>query len=278
VYVYNNEEQILAQQRGAGGDETFTFDLSGYEPGSYAVVTYHDGDYTAIQPVVVSGYDVTMDAPGSVASDEQFTITADVTPTAVNGAPDAVRITLVTGGNTITVQATKNGNGYTATVDASTLDETTYEVYALAQSDTEAFGRYEVLGFSDSRSLSVTAAETQSPSGGGGVGGGAGATAATTAPTNTATVPSVPTKTPPTRSAPTQALTDASRTATPEPTTDATVTLRAETPTPAPTTKSVITPAASPTTEPTAGSGPGFGVPGAVAALGLWLLGRRHGW
>lgn len=248
VNIYNSKEQIVDARR-AEGDESLTFDLLRYEPGSYAVAVYLDGDYEAIEPLVVEAYNLTVDAPDRVAADENASVRLDIERTGADGSPHDVTVVLTGDENERLVNATGSDGEYTAPVEAGTLDSGNYTVYGLAQGEAQAFGRNEIVGLSDRVSLSVTE------------------------PTSTSTPE--PTATPEQSSGPTPTATATqpapTATATPAPPPMPTDTPETETEEPA------ITPneAAQPTT--TSGSGPGLtGFATVVGvALAVALLAHR---
>ena len=268
VYLYNSDEQIVEQQRGNGSD-SFSFDLSGYEPGSYAITAHsrNSDQHEAIIPVLVRGYDVDASAPAEVDEGETFDVTIDVTPTASSGSPSLVKTVLVDADGEDTIEATGSDGSYTASVDAGTLSDGEYTVYGVVQGADTAFGRNELLGHDEAGTLTVLAAsesrtDTETSGGGGGGGGGGGSAAAaetTTTPADTGE------ETEPTETAETQMSTE-TQTATPAATATETATAA-----PSPTTDDgAITPADETPTESTAGvDGPGFTVAGVAVALSL---------
>ncbi|QLH76883.1 hypothetical protein HZS55_06005 [Halosimplex rubrum] len=154
VYIYNSEEQIVDSKRG-DGNGTFTFELTDYEPGSYSVTVYQDGDYEAIEPLIVQGYDVTIDAPEQVTADDDMSLQISVEQTTAESTPHTVKAIIATDEDEVVVNATDSNRGYTAEVPGGTLDSGSYTVYGLVQGDNQAFGRNEGLGMSDRVSLSV---------------------------------------------------------------------------------------------------------------------------
>lgn len=164
LHIRNSDERIEASQRG-DGSATFTYDLTGYEPGSYAVSPYADGVYRDVLPLLVSGYDVGVDAPASVAANNQLEVTLAVTRTddAVAPEPAKVQVVLANEGETRTIEAFPSGSGYVATVDASALDAGTYSLYGIAQGTEEASGRQELLGQSDGRSVTIQEETARTP-------------------------------------------------------------------------------------------------------------------
>jgi len=249
VYVYNSDEQLV-DSRAALGNDRIAFDLEGYEPGSYAVTVYQAEDYEAIVPLVVEGYDVSVDAPENITADEDMSVQVNVERNGTDESPAAVSAVISSGGDELIVDATGSDGEYTATVEAGSLESGNYTVYGLVRGDQEVFGRNEVRGVSDSVSLSVrnaTATATR-------------AAAGTATPTGTAEPTQTPTITA-TRS-------DMDETATP---TEATTPAVTETEA-AGAEESAITPDMDSQPETTSGSGPGFTSTLTVAAVALAVV------
>ncbi|WP_415380195.1 hypothetical protein [Halosimplex sp. TS25] len=159
VYVYNSEEQIVDSKRG-NGSQSFSFDLSGYDPGSYPVTVYHDGDYEVVQPLVVEGYDVSLDAPSTVERGESATVEIEVEQTAASSSPAHVRAVIANDEEHLMINASESDGSYVATFDGDELSAGSYTVYGAAQDANTAMGRNEVLGVSERSSLSVEDAST----------------------------------------------------------------------------------------------------------------------
>lgn len=279
LYLYDSDRSIVASERGEG-DESFSFDLTGYEPGTYVVTTYHDGNYEAIQPVLVSGYDVSADAPSSVSSGESVDVTLDVSATAASSDPANVTVIVARGGTTHEVEASGSDGEYTATVDSGELDAGEYTVYGVVQSDEEAFGHEELVGLSDGQSLTVEADSSSDDSGSASdsndsesaddpdtAGAEADSTATETDSTDDSSAANAPANESTNQTATTTATESSMETATESPTETATET-----------DDGVITPGENESeTESTGASGAGFTVVGTVAAITLVaLLGRRR--
>lgn len=264
VYLYNGDQQIVDRQRG-DGDGSFTFDLSGYEPGSYAITAHsrETDQHEAVMPVLVEGYDVTVDGPSSVSADESFDVTITMSEGAASGDPASVSAVLASDGDEHTVTASGGDGEYTASVAAEDLDAGEYNVYGVVQGTDEAFDRDELLGLAEGSSLTVGEAnETEGTDGGAADGGngsdGGAAGGATTPGTERPGGPSTAT-----------ASMEGTATASP---TDGTATTGEG---------GAITPGDSETTVPaTEVNGPGFGGLHLAVALGAILavvLARRRG-
>jgi|AntDeeMinimDraft_5_1070356.scaffolds.fasta_scaffold00222_8 hypothetical protein len=280
LHVRNSGNEIVEDRRGAGGDESFTVDLSNYEYGSYAVAVYQDGSYETVQPLLVSGYDVAVDAPASVGSDGSAEVTVDLTATAASADPANVQVIVAQGDTTETFDASGGGGEYTATIDGGALEEGDYTVYAVAQGDEEAFGRSELLGLSDGHSLAVEA-ESGSSGGDGGSGGDGTDGSESTDETETTDGDDAADAdgSDDDGSSDGAANPPANETTDTETTTEPPTTTVAMTETATDTDDSVVTPAndTETGTEATGLAGPGFTAAGALAALALvGLLGQRR--
>jgi hypothetical protein len=254
VYIYNSDEQLV-DSRATVGNDTFTFDLAEYEPGSYSVTVYQSGDYEALKPLVVQGYDVSVDAPEQITTDEGVSVRVSVERNGTDSGPEAVRAVVSSSEDELAVNATGADGSYTAAVEAGALDSGNYTVYGVVQGETQVFDRNEVSGVSDRVSLSVRNA-TGTP---------AGEATATTALT------AEPTPTP------TASATRPNAGATATPTETVTAEAAAAETAAAESGESAITPTDDSQPETTAGSGPGFSVVVTVVALALAVAvwGRR---
>lgn len=256
VYIYNSEEQLV-DSRATVGNDTFTFDLTGYEAGSYAVTVYQAGDYEAFEPLVVEGYDVSVDTSERTATDRNLSVSVSVERNGSDNDPAAVRAVVSSGERDVVVNATGSDGKYTATVEAGSLEAGNYTVYGVVQGEKRVFGRNEILGMSDPVSLSVQNATTMP-----------------TPETDETTVSTTePTSTPTATATATRSETGATATSTES---EATETAAAETQAPE-AGESAITPNEETQPEATTGSGAGFTVVLTVVALGLAVVlrGRR---
>jgi hypothetical protein len=245
VYLYDSERNIADTKSQVGsGTASLSTNL---EPGSYVAATYNEGTIEDVQPVVISGYSVSVDVPSSTTADEAVTATAQLDQTAADSPPEQVLITVWNDGSRREVTATQTSDGtYEASLDGLSAGE--YEVYATAHGPEVVNGEQELLGMSDPQSLTVTEASTATTTsnGGGGDTGGGGDDSDTETPeteTTTTTTSSTPTTT--------QSVTP---TNTPTPTGTVTTTptsLTTVTDSPTPTTSDVITPGSSTTTSTT---------------------------
>lgn len=279
VYIYNADEQIVAQQR-LSASGTAQFELTDYTAGTYLVTVVQDGTYLAIHPLLVRGYTVDVAAPDTVSKGESIELRADVTK---QRGPDAefVEFVVTDGDERVRIRAEETAPGtYTATTSLDSLPTGDYEVYATVRGGSAAFGESEFLGVNDGQSMRVTdATPTPTETNGGSSGDSPSGETSTATPTPTVTPTETATSPTPNSSTPEPTT---SPTPTPAPTVTPTQTPgeAQSTPTasPTPTDDGVVTPVPSPTpTEtPTESSQPGFGLGAALVALaGSALLARR---
>lgn len=156
VYLYNGDQQIVDRQRGEG-DGSYTFDLTGYEPGSYAITTHsrETDQHEAVMPVLVEGYDVAVEGPSSVRDEESFDVTITVSDGAASDAPPSVSAVLASDDEEYTVAADGGDGEYTASVAASDLEASEYTVYGVVQGPDEAFDQDELLGLAEGGTVTV---------------------------------------------------------------------------------------------------------------------------
>jgi hypothetical protein len=171
VNLYNNEFQIV-QSRSKTGSGTATFDTGSLAPGSYMVGVLEDGEFRAIQSVVVPGYRVTTTTerpgggegpgagPGGVdpgARSRVVHVTVSVTQTAASESPETVQAVLVGDDTTRFVTAEQEDGRYRATIPLVGLDRGSYEVVgAVRGADSLRDGRKVVRGLSRTTTVEIT--------------------------------------------------------------------------------------------------------------------------
>ncbi|MBO4247078.1 cell surface glycoprotein [Halomicrobium sp. IBSBa] len=255
VYVVDREESIR-QSNSASGSGEVPLDLGTLEPGTYAVTIEQNGTVAAM-PLVVRGYDLSQDVPDetTAGTETEISITAD----AIHGDADHERIvlTLWDGSEEHDITASRaDGQRYTATIPAGTLDAGTYQVVSRAETGATAFGHNELVGISETTTISVTESATSTESGTGGSGGqpSTATERATGTPTQTSATTS-PTQTPTVTQTPTPS---SNQTTTPVSTTERSTQTPGTATTPSETTTAEPTPSDAATPSPTTGEGGSF--------------------
>jgi hypothetical protein len=94
LYLYDNKvERVDFSQM--TGDDSASFPTDDLDPGSYVLAVRADREYKVIQPVVVAGYEPTVDVSGEVTPGEPFTVEVDPDAEEYENAPDIDSITVV---------------------------------------------------------------------------------------------------------------------------------------------------------------------------------------
>ncbi|QLG27363.1 hypothetical protein HUG10_07295 [Halorarum halophilum] len=169
VHLYNSDRQIVESTRETE-DGTVSFDTSGYTSGSYVLVVSVNGVQQVIQPVVITDYEIDVDAPTDVTAGSSFTLEAMLSGSSTT--PEHVAVTLSNGTWDTQFTASEDGGAYVADIPG-TLAAGEYSMYVTTHSDNEFNGQKEVTGLSSVSIITVNADESDTSSGGGDAGNGA---------------------------------------------------------------------------------------------------------
>lgn len=163
VDLYDSDERDVDFKAGSGSDRV-TFETDSLEPGTYMLALYVDGSYVDLHPVVIDGYEVSVDTSNEVSSDdESVSVTADVTPTALDSDPAGVEIVIWDDDTVLRESAEDLGNGqYETTFSMSDLEAGSYSVLAIVQGTATINGEPEALGISDSDTITVSESQDDS--------------------------------------------------------------------------------------------------------------------
>ncbi|MDS0280768.1 PGF-CTERM sorting domain-containing protein [Haloarcula onubensis] len=285
VNLRGPDNQLISSERKTNStDHTFSY-FGPEEAGTYVATIEDNGNVVAVYPIVVAGYDVSVPSSNEVTAGETATIRATVTERSVERHSALDRVEVVVGNDDVAVQQsmTRVDDGtYETTVSTDGLAAGSYNVYVLVRGNETVRQRAEILGVSDTATLTVTdgtpTAEQSSDgdgdtTGGGAAGGGGDDSESDDEPTTPA---DEPTPTP----ASTETATDPGETSTAEPPATATGEEGSgESPASETVTDggNVIAPVTQGTTPTTDGSGPGFTVGLALLALlAAVAIGRRR--
>jgi len=149
------------------GESSYSIDFYGEgQAGTYAVLLRESGEFRAIYPIIVPGYDVSVSAPETVDSDSSITVTADISERSIDRHSDLsyVELVLYNDGHEMREQMEAGESGsYTQTISADQLDTGIYNVSVVVRGDAEVRNQDEVLALSEPRSLTVTETDTQTP-------------------------------------------------------------------------------------------------------------------
>lgn len=195
MYLYDKDQNIV--ENGAyEGTGTTDFGVAvgaagASEPGTYAFILQQDGERKAAHPLVVQGYSVSADAPGSVTVGDDISVEGEFNQLRGETYDQIDVIVAGTDTDTEIIESAEVTDGsFSASISTSdsNLEAGSYDVYAAVRGSGTAFGRQEILGLSTPQLLEVNADESQNTDGSeddsnGGGGGGGGSTETT--PTQT---------------------------------------------------------------------------------------------
>lgn len=215
VRLYDGDNRIIDIKN---GQPTVEFETDSLAPGSYSIVIAADGTFRAVHPLVIPAYDATVQAPTEdteVPVGDPVTVSVDVSQLESGESIEAVEVAVGNREADHRITLDTNGSGtYTGTLSTDGLPAGDYQLYAVVRGPDTVQGQQELLGLSDSQTLTLApestpttrsptvTSTTQSPTttsttGGGvapgGTGGGSQPTSTTTAettqvPTETTTV------------------------------------------------------------------------------------------
>ncbi|RQH02272.1 hypothetical protein [Natrarchaeobius oligotrophus] len=177
VNLLDSEGGVEAFASGTGS-EAVTFETDDVDPGSYALVLYVDGaNPVDVHPVVVDGYDVSLEHSTAVSQGDEIEIGVTVAEGELTHDPDDVEVAVWDDDTVVRENAAHDsGDAYAASVSTSELEVgSTYAVYAVAQGedDLEMANEPEILAVSDESTVEITDADDGDDStNGDGPGGG----------------------------------------------------------------------------------------------------------
>ena len=177
VLLYNTDNQTVDRDLSRNADDDRVRFDPDVEPGTYTLwlESAEDNERKALTPVVVEGYDLSLEYDSSVAADETVTVEATAEPKTDLEQPDEVEVR-IWDGETATELTLEHAGGttYETTTSLSGLEPGTYDVYGAVPGDEEVDGYDSLLAVEDGRSLTVTEAEDDEgeDENGGTIGGG----------------------------------------------------------------------------------------------------------
>lgn len=153
--IYNDDEQAVVDTHSGYESQTESIDLSGVEPGTYAITLKNDGNVEAVKPLVVEGVSVSLSVPSEIDATDSLTVTVETASIDGETEPQNVEVAVWNGDETIRVDATDTGSGtYEATVEELAAGD--YQVYAAAQGSGTVMGEPNAIGISDGASVTVS--------------------------------------------------------------------------------------------------------------------------
>lgn len=166
VQLRDSENDIIATKFPGSGYSTVSFNTTelktelertqGRVAGTYTVVLESDSSIEAVLPVVISGYNLTVQHVSSTEINSQANISVELSFTELEANPKSVEVTAFTDDQVITTSAQRQNNTYEATLSFDNVGLGEYNVYAAALGDNEtATGDPIALAVGSGRSISV---------------------------------------------------------------------------------------------------------------------------
>lgn len=176
MYMYDENQTIVRGYEGTGSTEfeVPVADHGASEAGTYAFVVQSDGVNEAAHPLVVRGYSISTDSPGSVTVGEEISVDGEFSK--LRGESfDQIDIVVATADTEeqVVTEASVDGDTFSASVSTEDLESGSYDVYAVVRGSDTVLGQKEILGLSSPQLLEIEADEdgsTEEGSGGGGAG------------------------------------------------------------------------------------------------------------
>ena len=164
VELYNSDQNLVdAVATDSDGEAAFSGDQMDLEPGTYSLALV-DEITEAIHPVVVSGYDISVENPTDVEEDNEITVEGTVTPTEADGDPEEVNVVIWNDDDDKRVELTKDDDEtYTEDVSLSGLEPGEYNIYVTAHGEDEFRGEKEVMGLGEGEDITIEESDDESP-------------------------------------------------------------------------------------------------------------------
>jgi hypothetical protein len=175
VYLFDESRRIVNTDTMTGSGRA-TFSTGTLSPGSYLAAVY-DEEILAVYPVVLQGYDLTLDAPAT--SNDGVTVNITVNDGALAREPPVVQLVFGTDSRTVRIDATRVTDGeYQASVPTDRFELSTFPLYGVVRGEQRTEdGNQVILAISDRHEVQLTAPSTPTPTNtpaDGGNGGGSG--------------------------------------------------------------------------------------------------------
>jgi hypothetical protein len=169
--LYNGRDRVDTI-RIDNGSETVSIQTDELAPGSYFLRILSDGNTEVVYPVVIEGYDISVEQTKNASTDE-LEVSATVTPTASTGTPESVE-TVVWNDETEKQETlnSKTGDSYAGTVSLSTFGDGSYQVYVAAVGEETIYDRNEILAIGEGESKTGNDESVDDGTDGGTTGGG----------------------------------------------------------------------------------------------------------
>lgn len=170
VQLRNPDNNVEKSKFVGGGDADLTYNLpdpDNSSPGSWAFVTVQDGDIKKVHPNIIKAYDVSHTGASTVDEGDSFEVTVEVTELSNEKDINYVQVVLANDIEDVKATATKTNGSYEATVSTDSLGTGDYSLYATVRGNKEVRDRDELLGFSDSTTVTIESTSDEENGGSG---------------------------------------------------------------------------------------------------------------
>ncbi|MDS0295323.1 hypothetical protein [Halogeometricum luteum] len=166
VDLYSPDRTIV--NSGVVTDSSVSFSTENLRPGTYILAVYTDGSIVSIQPVVVAGYETTLNAPSELTAGESGDVTVQLDDVADLGSPENVELAIVQEDEVVDTVRMSSDSTYEYSAEiGSSLESGEYRMYAMVHNETavsseDVFsGDNDVVGVTDAQTLTVSGSAAQ---------------------------------------------------------------------------------------------------------------------
>ncbi|WP_246999288.1 T9SS type A sorting domain-containing protein [Halosolutus gelatinilyticus] len=168
LYLYNADGQSEYDDYYSASDDEVEIDTSSTPPGTYmlSLTPETEDGRQAVAPVVVEGYDLSLEYTETATINEEIEFTATAEPSGEsNGA--GVDVAIWDGNDVTEISLDQTGEmTYEGALPAADLGEGEYQAYAAVRGDDEVENYETVLAIENGATITVTADEGDGESGG----------------------------------------------------------------------------------------------------------------
>jgi hypothetical protein len=127
-------------------------------------VVQEQGATQVIHPLVIKGYDTSVEAPTTATYGEEIAVNVTADPIEENITHDRIEVVIAGQNQQIRETAVKMDDTYTAIIDTRDLTPGVYDVYANVRGKKIVFDEQVIFGISDARTLTVESTTSTSDS------------------------------------------------------------------------------------------------------------------
>lgn len=154
VYLFNSDQQIVKGGFGEG-NKTVEFELSNLTAGTYVFVVQEQGANQVVHPLVIKGYETSIEAPKSAVSGGDIRVNVAVERLETNITYERIEVVLTGQGQQVRTTAVRKDGTHTATINTQNLTPGSYNVYANVRGEQIVLDEQVIFGVSDTQTLRI---------------------------------------------------------------------------------------------------------------------------